>query len=70
MIENNADISIKDDKDNLAIDYMLGKAPYRSTLSSNISGGEGTYQHNKESPFTKEQQEILIPKLTISSAQK
>ena len=70
LIENNADISIKDDKDNLAIDYMLGKAPYRSTLSSNISGGEGTYQHNKESPFTKEQQEILIPKLTISSAQK
>ena len=70
LIENNSDISIKDDKDNLAIDYMLGKAPYRSTLSSNISGGEGTYQHNKESPFTKEQQEILIPKLTISSAQK
>lgn len=70
LIENNADISIKDDKDNLAIDYMLGKAPYRSTLSSNISGGEATYQHNKESPFTKEQQEILIPKLTISSVQK
>ena len=67
LIENNADISIKDDKNNLAIDYMLGKAPYRSTQSSNISGGQATYQHNRESPFTKEQQEILIPLLTISA---
>ena len=67
LIENNADISIKDDKGNLALDYMLGKAPYRSTQSSNISGGQATYQHNRESPFTKEQQEILIPLLTIST---
>ena len=67
LIENNADISIKDDKGNLALDYMLGKAPYRSTQSSNISGGQATYQHNRESPFTKEQQEILIPLLTISA---
>ena len=70
LIENNADISIKDDKDNLALDYMLGKAPYRSTQSSNISGGEATYQHNKESPFTQEQQKILTPLLTVSSTQK
>ncbi len=67
LIENNADISIKDDKNNLAIDYMLGKAPYMSTQSFNISGGIATYQYNKESPFTKEHQQILIPLLTTST---
>ncbi len=65
LIENNADTNLKDDKNNLALDYMLGKAPYRATKSLSISGGEALNRLEYISPFNNEQQDILLKLLKI-----
>lgn len=66
LIKNNADISLRDDKNNSALDYMLGIAPLRGTKNLDIASGIAGHKNDDtpKSPFTKEQQEYLLPLLT------